>query len=197
MKLAAFLKKFSRFIFLSGSLVKAGQFYILSWIHLVWMLCNLKCPNSRVWLTLASREVSLEIFLMWPSPSDVQLSGKMMVLYPLLDWWRQSQGRTPRETSLCRSTWSFICQCDLGLSRSRGQAQSQCVIELRWHLGLGEVAKYKVYNDIQMKLRLEQNCHPSVVSGGKVRKESWPSTMPRCDLYTEKQSCRSRVQDSK
>lgn len=120
----------------------------------------------------------------------VQLSGKTMVRYPLLDLWRQSQGRTRREPSLCRSTWSLICQCDLGPSRSCGQAQ--CVIELRWQLSLGEVAKYKVYNDIQMKLCLEQNCHPSVVLGGKIRTESWPSTMPRCDLYTNKWSLRSR-----
>lgn len=116
---------------------------------------------------------------------------------PLAGLVRQSQGRIPREPSLPRSTWSFICQCDLGPSRSHGQAQSQCVIELRWHLRLGEVAKYKVYNDVQMELRLEQNCHPSVVLGGKVKTESWPSTMPRCDLYTKKWSRRSRVQDSK
>lgn len=195
MKLTDFF--FYRFIFLSGSLVEAGQFCILYWVHSVWKLCNLKCPNSRVWLTLASQEVSLEIFLMWPSPSDVQLSGKTMVLYPLLNCDVQSQGRTPREPSLCRGTWSFICQCDLGPSRSRGQAQSQCAIELRWHLGLEEVAIYKVYNNVQTKLRLEQNCHPSVVWGGKIRTESWPSTMPRCDLYTKKWSCRKRVQDSK
>lgn len=84
---------------------------------------------------------------------------------------------------------------DLGPSRSCGQAQ--CVIELGWHLGLGEVGKYKVYNDVQMKLRLEQNCHPFVVLGGKIRTESWSSTMPRCDLYSKKWSRRSRVQDSK
>lgn len=109
---------------------------------------------------------------MWPSPSDVQLSGKTMILYPLLNCDVQSQGRTPREPRPCRGTWSFICQCDLGPSRSRGQAQSQCAIELRWHLGLEEVAIYKVYNNVQTKLRLEQNCHPSVVLGGKIRTES-------------------------